>query len=569
MADEFVAEGMRAFEKGDAGTAELRAMQALQQAPEHLDALLLLYRCKQAAKASGPAYENLLRRIVRRNPNLLQPSIELAFLLFSRGERVESEEHARNAIRLAPRHPRAHAIMGLVLSDTGRPAAGEYHFRRVIEIEGEYPGVAINLAYCLKTQGKLDEAEIWYRKAIELDPARSEAWIGWSRLEEARRNIPRAWELLREAEAHSGATTDLRLSRAILYGRENRNTEAIETLSQSQAGSGDLSAVALLERGRLYEKMERYDEAWDDFERGKRLCREVQGLRYNEPLAANLAAQLAQFFVRSRMTLIPHAARDETVPQPIFIVGFPRSGTTMVEQILSAHPQIAAGDELPFVNDLVRIAPRWLGSPHPYPNCLADLWMGDNRLIADRFRDYYLRSSQQLGVWEPGVRFFTDKMPLNETHLGLIHILFPNSPIVHVRRHPLDSLVSNFSNFLTHGFNQAFDVKTCAAHYVLIDNLVEHYKRELDLNYLEIRYEDLISDQEQQVKRLLGFIGVDFDPRCMAFHDNQRYARTASYAQVTEKLYDTSVNRHRNFSKHLEVAATILQPCLDRLGYSC
>ncbi len=562
-----VAEGGAALASGDTALGELRAMQALQQAPEFLDALLLLHRCRQKTNPSGPGYENLLRRIIRQNPNMLQPTTELAFLLFARGERVDCEQFARNALRLAPRHPRAHGVMGLILVETGRPAAGEFHFRRVIEIEGEHSHVAVHLAGCLNAQGKMEEAEIWFRKATELDPANADAWLQWCRFQEARGNIPGAWELLREAEKTSGGSADLRLTRAVLYGREKKNAEAIEELSLSQAEGAPLTAMALLERGRLYDRMGRVDDAWADFVEGKRLCRDVQGRHYTEAAAAELAARLTQFFTRGRMNLIPRAARDDTAPQPIFIVGFPRSGTTMVEQTLSAHPRVSAGDELAFVNDLTRMASRWLGSPHSYPNCLADLWMGDNRLVPDRFRDYYLRGAQQLGIWEAGARFFTDKMPLNETHLGLIHILFPKAPIIHVRRHPLDIVLSNFANFLTHGYNQAFDVTTCAKHFVLIDGLVEHYKRELDLNYLEIRYEDLVADQESQVRRLLDFVGLGFDPRCMAFHENRRTARTASYAQVSEKLYDRSVYRYRHYRKYLDEAVTILRASLDRLGY--
>ena len=193
--------------------------------------------------------------------------------------------------------------------------------------------------------------------------------------------------------------------------------------------------------------------------------------------------------------------------------------------------------------------------------------MGDNQLTLDQFRDYYLQRAEQLGIWEPGARYFTDKMPLNETHLGLIHLIFPESPIIHVRRHPLDILLSNFSNFLTHGFHQAFDVTSCATHYVLIDGLVEHYKQQLDMKYLDVRYEDLVENQEPNVRRIMEFIGVDFDPRTLSFHENQRYARTASYAQVTEKLYDSSVYRYRHYRKYLDEAVRILKPTLDRLGY--
>jgi hypothetical protein len=222
---------------------------------------------------------------------------------------------------------------------------------------------------------------------------------------------------------------------------------------------------------------------------------------------------------------------------------------------------------LVFINDLARSAPRWLGSTLAYPEALADLWMGDNQLVLDQFRDHYLARAEQLGIFEPGARFFTDKMPLNEAHLGLIHLIFPHSPIIHVRRHPLDILVSNFSNFLTHGFNQAFDVTTIAKHFALTDGLVQHYRDQIDLRYLELRYEDLVQDQETHVRHMLDFCGLEFDPRMLSFHENQRYARTASYAQVTEKLYDSSVYRHRHYRKHLDEAVQILKPAIERLGY--
>ena len=570
IADPTVAEGKAAFDRGDLTLAELRAMQALQQVPDHLDALILLYNCRKRANQAGPQLEGVLRAIVRKNPNLFWATSELAFMLFARGERVECEVHARNAIRLAPRDPQAHGIMGLMLTETNRAPAGEYHFRKVIELSGENTRVDTNLANCLKTQGKVEESEEWFAKAVALGPRNAHALISWARLEEARRNIPKAWELLRKAEEIAPDAPDLSLTRAVLHGREKNPEAAIAELSRSQSEGKKqpLSAVALFERGRLYDKMDRFDEAWTDFAEANRVCREVQGRVYAEQFAANLIERLKGFFTRSRMTLLPRARKRENMPQPIFIVGYPRSGTTMVEQTLTAHPQVSAGDELVFINDLTRVGPRWLGSPQAYPEALADLWMGDNLLVLDQFRDYYLERAEQLGIWEKGARFFTDKMPLNETHLGLIQLVFPESRIIHVRRHPLDILVSNFSNFLTHGFNQSFDLVTSAKHFALVDSLVEHYRAQIDLNYLELRYEDLVSDQERHVRHMLDFCGLDFDPKVLSFHENQRYARTASYAQVTEKLYDSSVFRYRHYRRHLDEAVAILGPVLARQGYS-
>ena len=159
-------------------------------------------------------------------------------------------------------------------------------------------------------------------------------------------------------------------------------------------------------------------------------------------------------------------------------------------------------------------------------------------------------------------------MPLNETHLGLIALTFPAAPLIHVLRHPLDVVLSVFSNHLTHGFFCSYELETAARHYVLVMDLVDHYRREMALRYLPIRYEDMVADHEGSVRRMLGFLGEAFDERCLRFDENRRYARTASYAQVTEKLYGRSLFRYRNYIEHLAPVLPILQPVIDRLGYA-
>ena len=158
-------------------------------------------------------------------------------------------------------------------------------------------------------------------------------------------------------------------------------------------------------------------------------------------------------------------------------------------------------------------------------------------------------------------------MPLNETHLGLIALMFPRSPMIHVLRHPLDVVLSTFSNHLTHGFYCSYALETAARHFALTMELVEHYRAQMTLRYLPIRYEDIVDDQEEAVRRMLDFIGEPFDERCLGFHENRRYARTASYAQVTEQLYDRSRYRYRHYLKQLEPAIAILEPVIKRLGY--
>ena len=271
-----VAQGNTALGGGNVVLAQLRAKQALQQYPDYLPALLLLRKCLSTTEAGSEEHENVLRWILRLDPNDVMAATELCTMLFNKGETEECEALARSCLRLMPLNPTLQSVMGLLLSQRGRPAAGEFHFRRVIELDGEKPVVANNLAFCLKLQGKVDESEEWYRNATQMAPDDASIWVGWSKLEEARRNIPRAWELLREAEQRAPDEADLALERAIQLGREGKTTEAVAELNKSRETGKRLPAHTLYERGRIYDKMDRFGEAWTDFSEANRLVREVQ-----------------------------------------------------------------------------------------------------------------------------------------------------------------------------------------------------------------------------------------------------------------------------------------------------
>jgi len=213
------------------------------------------------------------------------------------------------------------------------------------------------------------------------------------------------------------------------------------------------------------------------------------------------------------------------------------------------------------------MVPRVLSSLLPYPEALADLWMGDEADGLETLRDHYLRRVRGMGIVGPGQAWFTDKMPLNEWHLGLIGMVFPASPIILLVRHPADVVLSVFGNELTHGFHCAYSLEGAARHFALTAELVAHCRATLALRLLPVRYEDLVDDPEATVRRMLDFIGLPFDPACVAPHENARYARTASYAQVTEKVYDRSRLRWLAYREQLAPVLPILAPAIARLGY--
>jgi tetratricopeptide (TPR) repeat protein len=555
--------------QGAAGEAERLCHEILELMPGQPEALAILYRLCRAGNRAAAA-EALLRRLVLLYPNTFWATHELGLALLAKGAVAEAETHARNAVRIAPENPQSHNLLGMVLTEANRPQIGEFHYRRVIELSGRRdPIVLANLAWNLKNQGQMAESRRLYAESAEAAPEVVPTLLGWARMEEADRNFARAGELLDRAERLRPDDPSILLTRAVLNGRIGDYAAALGVLDRvAERGAGGLGANELLEKGRLLDRLGRYDEAFAAFTEGKRLCREKAGLVYQDEAARQLAEHLKGFFTEARIRILPRAGvRDDSL-QPIFVLGFPRSGTTLVEQTLSAHPSIVAGDELPFINEITQTMQRTFNSPLGYPEALAELWMGDRRHGLDELRDYYLERVRRQGVATADARWFTDKMPLNETHLGLIALLFPQAPLIHVLRHPLDVVLSVFSNNLTHGFFCAYALDSAARHYRLVLDLVEHYRAEMTLRYLPIRYEDIVEEQPASVRRMLDFIGEPFDARCLAFHENRRYARTASYAQVTEPLYDASRYRWRHYREQLAPAAEILRPAIERLGYA-
>ncbi len=548
--------------------AERLALDVLELAPGRTGALAVLYDIRKAQN-NRPAAEALIRRIVALEPNNFWATNEITILLLGKGALAEAEIHARNAVRIAPDNAQSHNLLGMVMTEAFRPAIGEYHYGRALEISGARdPVVLANLALCLKNQGKMQAARALYQESLALAPDSLHTLLGFARLEEADRNLAEAIALLDQADAKFPGNPSIKLLRAVVLGRMRAAQAALALLDGMASEQASLGPGELLEKGRLLDQMGRYDEAFDAYVEGKRRLREISGNAYLADHAPKAVARRKNFFVAKRMHALPRAHVRLDVAQPLFVLGFPRSGTTLLEQTLTAHPSIAAGDELPIINELTNLMPRMLESPLTYPEALAELWMGDHREDLDNLRDHYLRKAAQLGVIPEGVAWFTDKMPLNETDLGLIAMLFPESPLLHLIRHPLDVVLSVFSNLLTHGFYCAYALETAARHYVLIMDLVAHYRSELSLRYLPVRYEDMVEDQEASIRRVLEFIGEEFDPRCLAFHENRRYARTASYAQVSERLYDRSRYRYKHYLARLEPVIPILQPTIDRLGYT-
>ncbi len=410
---------------------------------------------------------------------------ELVQLFMTHGKPEEAEKVARAALRVNPRNAQAHNLFGTILSGKNDRHSGEWHLRR----------------------------------ALELDPSL--------------------------AAAESAPTEDIVL-RANDLSRLGRYTQALALLEAAETLTGE----AHLARGRVHDRLGNYAAAWNDFQIGKaKLLKEKSGIEYRADAVASLFERCKLFVTRANMELLPCAGLRPDTAQPVFVMGFPRSGTRLVEQILGSHPSIAAGGELPFVADTSKLASCVFPGSERFPESLANSWMADYHYVATLFRDYYLARAEQYGLLEKVGGYFTDTMPFNEIYLPLIRMAFPKAKIVRVVRHPLDVCISMFSNNITHDFHCDYRIEDISNHLAAVFDLVEHYGRQLDLNEHVLRYETLVGDQAGETRRLLDYLGVP------------------AHEHGVPKLDDRSIGRHRNYAQQLKPYVARLQRSMTAYGY--
>ncbi|MES1200733.1 MAG: sulfotransferase [Pseudomonadota bacterium] len=532
-----VQQGRAAANAGDFRAAIGLAETRLTQAPQDLNALELLALAQSGCGQSEAAIATL-RRVLALDPACAWAHADLALELHRRGDATGAEMATRQGLTAQPDSADLAQMLGVLLSEREDLPGGERSFRRALALAGPHPQVLRNLASNLLRQGRLDEAEPLFAQAHASAPRDSILLAHWARLHEARGDFGRAHALLDQAERAGG---DVGLQRAVTFARQGDLNAALRLLQ------GELGGDALLERGRILERLGRYDEAWADYEAGKSKLGARLGARYDAAAVSARFAALKAAFAPGRTS-----ARAETrsdCAQPIFVLGFPRSGTTMIEQMLSCHSGVRAGGELPFLAELEPRLPE----------------MASAEGVA-ALRDHYLARAADYGLKDG--RFFTDKMPLNDVWLPLIRAMFPRAPVLRVRRHPLDVCVSMLSHHLTHGDNCGYRLADIAAHIAAVDDLTAYYES-LEPGFVcEVRYERFVAAQEEETRRALAALGLDFEAQCLRFHENPRHAPTPSYAQVTEPLNDRSIGRWTRFRKQLEPVLPILAPIASRLGYA-
>ena len=534
-----------ALARSEIRSAEQAVEERLKTAGRDINALEVRYLIQKHRGQLGEAARTL-DTVIGINSRADWAYNELIELLMSHGKVADAEQVARAALRANPGNAQAHNVFGLLISNLGDLPAGEWHFRRALELAPSQAAFATNMANNLVRQARAAEAERYLTQALELAPNDPKTLASWSAWCESRGELARANEFLDRAAAAS-PTADVGLQRARLLARAGRYEEALALVDSVK----ELTGESQLGRGKILEQLGRYEEAWQDFVAAKRkLATEAGGLQYKADAVEALYGRFKQFFTRENNGRLPRAKLRHDVPQPIFIMGLPRSGATLVEGIVARHSKVTPGGELAFLGELRKVAADSLPAPQPFPENLAQSWTADRHYAATLFRDYYLARAESHGLFASGKPFFTDKMPFNEIYLPLLKMAFPKAKIVHVMRHPLDVCVSTLSNSVTLGFNSGYRVEDTAHHLAAVFDLYEHYRRELDLDDHVIQYEALVADPATQVRKLLDYLGLPLEK-----------------SQPRADISDGSVNRHRHYAQQLKPCVARVRSIMGAFGY--
>lgn len=565
--------GLICEQEGKISEAIERYEIALSYDPENANANYNLAALLQHQGETRRAHQAYLTAI-KSDPNMAVAYAGLAMLLLETDQRVEAEKYFEIANALNP------GDIHILTSKCEFLIAHQQYSEAISLLEGllledaNDTGVYEKLIKVHELLGDYESATKRFHELLESNPDNYYYKLNLAAFEEKFHKLENAHKLIFEIHEKGIVDQDADILLARIYRRQGSLEAALTMLEKFSEQTPVVKRTLknyLFEYANVLDKLGRYSEAFDSFVAANKVKNEIIQTTYDPETIKSNIGRIEEMFKPGWQKHLPafKPVTDIQAQVPIFIVGFPRSGTTLLEQILSSHPEVVAGGELIFIQDIVRgKADRSLGCNKSYPELLYDENGYIKQSALEKLRNYYLASVKKLNLQNMGARFFTDKMPLNLLELGLISLIFPESPIIHIIRHPLDVCFSSFSSDFEKGNRFTSSLESTAQLYADALGTTRYYKSVLDMKYLEVRYEDVILDQESQTRRVLEFIGLPWHDDCLKFYRNKRIANTASYAQVTQKLYNSSMYRYKHYFHQLQPLVPILQQEIDYFGYS-
>jgi tetratricopeptide (TPR) repeat protein len=497
--------------------------EVLKKNPNSVNAMRHLAECYWRGKQRYDDAEALLRRAVKVAPDFAAAWLTLARLLMDMNRYVEAIEAYEAVTRLEPDNADAWGGLG---NANGRAMYSEkavVAYEKSLAIRDGAPGILAAYAWELKTLGRQEDALDAYRRSIKANPRHGPAY--WS------------------------------MANLKIFKFEDEEVDAM----LGQVESGDLAEVDDIHMrfalGTAMEDRKDYERAWHFYHtvnQKQRVTVEHEPSQFEKRLN-----DIKEIFNKELLDSRTDAGFD--VPDPIFIVGLPRSGSTLVEQILASHSQVEGTAELPILGRIAESIGRYRTDGARYPEAVCDLRDKDLRAYGKE----YIEQSRRFRMTDKPL--FTDKLPNNYPLMGFAAMILPNAKIINARRHPFDSCLGAYKQLFGAGQNFTYDMLDLAHYYQQYDAMMKHWHSVLPGKVLDVHYEETVTDLEGQVQRILEHCGLPFEESCVRFHETERAVKTASSEQVRQPIYTSGLGKWRRYESHLDMWQEYLADIVSEL----
>ncbi|MGA9366662.1 MAG: sulfotransferase, partial [Steroidobacteraceae bacterium] len=514
------------FSDGELAPAEQLIRAFLNTHRDHIEAMRLLARIGMEREVLDDA-QLLLERVLELAPDYHLARFEYAQVLARRHLYLDARGQIERLLGVEPDNRNYRTLQALILVGLGQHEQALALYRELLQGAVQPAELHLSIAHSLKTLGATAAAVTAYQAAVDSRPGYGEAYWSLANL-----------KTYRFTDAEIGGM---------------RAAEASSTIS-------DVDRYHLcFALGKALEDRAAYEPSFEYYSRGNALKHTESGYRADTIEAS--ARQQRE--VCTRALFARHEGSGAPAPDPICIVGLPRSGSTLIEQILASHSAVEGTQELA---DLPRMVAGLQGrqapaDPPAYPQILARLTAADLRRLGEQ----YLRDTR--AYRSTGRPRFIDKMPNNFRHVGLIHLILPNARIIDARREPMACCFSNFKQLFAHGQTFTYGLEDIARYYRTYLELMRHWDEVLPGRVLRVHYEDVVDDLEGNVRRLLDHCGLELEPACLAFHRTERSVRTASSEQVRQPIYRDGIEQWRHYERWLEPLRAALGSAVE--NYRC
>jgi tetratricopeptide (TPR) repeat protein len=424
--------------------------------------------------------------------------------------------------------------IGNILALLGDYTSAIQAFKHAINLAPLEVDAYTNLANIYNANSDLDEAEKIYNVILNIKPNHAPAVSGIATILEKRGEYEVAYNLLKPIlQASDPDITAVAAFSSIArhIKEENKAIKYIALKLHKRKTANHYRVALLFGLGDLYHRIRDYDSAFRSVFQGARL----RGNSYNPKQAEKLVDDIITTFSKDFLRSAPKS--EIYSGKPLFILGMPRSGTTLTEQIISSHPDVFGAGE---ILDLSRIIERIQG----YPASVRNL----DVTTLSQFASGYLNSLHELSA---SAKYVTDKLPINFLNLGMIELLFPGARVVHCARNPMDTCLSCYFQLFTHANEFSYDLENLGHFYALYQKLMAHWENVLSIRYYDQSYEELVYNQHESSRKLIDFCGLEWDEKCIDFHQSGRVIKTASYYQVRQPMYKQAIDKWRKYEKHL------------------